>query len=85
MQNPRRHSKLSLDIAVGIVILAINVSLFFVIPKLPLPLGRLGQALGYLTALDIMLVPIVLYNRLWLASTGLVMLSAFFIDLLMRG
>jgi hypothetical protein len=71
--------------AIAGLALVINVALFFLIPKLPPPPGRLGQALGCLTLVTIVLIPVCLYNKLLIPSAALVIAVAFYIDLLMQG
>jgi hypothetical protein len=80
-----QNSKLSYDGAVAGIILAVNLALFFLIPKLPFPAGQFGQAAGFLTLVDILLIPVCLYKKLWIASVALVISVIFYIDLLMHG
>jgi len=89
MEKYKHNFKIAHHLASGALALAVNIALFFIIPKLPLPSNRgpeeyYGRLFGFLTLANIILVPIFVYNKLWLASAVLVLIVVFFVYLLLH-
>jgi hypothetical protein len=80
-----KKSRTRCDAAISFFVIVINVLMFFLLPILPLPPGRLGQAAGIVMVINGGLIFLSLLTRMWISSASLIVSAAFYFILLGMG